>query len=107
VLQAERDCLLGRPSRTTGPFFAETQADIVLSFGRILGGVSKSATTRTLPGYSNAVTIGGVNTTGQFVASFIPNALKVWSGEIDRTRSNLRRCRRHRSDASDAGPCAG
>ena len=77
----------GDPSRTTGPFFAETQADIVLSFGRILGGVSKSATTRTLPGYSNAVTIGGVNTTGQFVASFIPNALKVWSGEIDRTRS--------------------
>jgi type IV pilus assembly protein PilY1 len=71
----------------TGPFFAETQADLVLSFGRILGGVSKTATTRTLPGYSPAVSIGGVNTTGTFVASFIPNALKVWSGEIDRTRS--------------------
>jgi type IV pilus assembly protein PilY1 len=71
----------------TGPFFAETQADLVLSFGRILGGVSKTATTRTLPGYSPAVSIGGVNTTGTFVASFIPNAQKVWSGEIDRTRS--------------------
>jgi type IV pilus assembly protein PilY1 len=77
----------GDSGHTTGPFFAETQADLVLSFGRILGGVSKSATTRTLPGYSPAVSIGGVNTTGQFIASFIPNAQKVWSGEIDRTRS--------------------
>lgn len=77
----------GEASHTTGPFFAETQADLVLSFGRILGGVSKTATTRTLPGYSPAVTIAGVNTTGKFVASFIPNAFKVWSGEIDRERS--------------------
>ncbi|MDB4939002.1 MAG: Type fimbrial biosis protein PilY1 [Labilithrix sp.] len=70
-----------------GPFFAETQADLVLSFGRILGGVSKAATTRTLPGYAPAVTLAGINNTASFVASFIPNARKVWSGEIDRTRS--------------------
>ena len=42
-----------------GPFFAETQADLVLSFGRVLGGVTKSATTRTLPGYAPAVTVSG------------------------------------------------
>ncbi len=77
----------GDPNHVTGPFFAQTQADLVLSFGRILGGVSKSATTRTLPGYSPAVSIGGNSVTGQFIASFIPNARKVWSGEIDRTRS--------------------
>jgi len=69
------------------PFFAETQADLVLSFGRILGGVSKTATTRTLPGYSPAVTINGQGVSADFIASFVPNAQKVWSGEIDRTRS--------------------
>ncbi|MBS2011841.1 MAG: hypothetical protein JST00_03045 [Deltaproteobacteria bacterium] len=72
---------------TVGPFFAETQADLVLSFGRILGNVSKSATTRTIPGYSPPVTISSVARNAQFIASFIPNAQKVWSGEIDRTRN--------------------
>ncbi len=75
------------PSHDTPPFFAETQADLVLSFGRVLGGISKSATTRTLPGYSPAVSVAGAGLTGDFIASFIPNAQKVWSGEIDRTRS--------------------
>lgn len=72
---------------TVGPFFAETQADLVLSFGRVLGNVSKAATTRTLPGYAPAVSIAGSAQTADFIASFIPNARKVWSGEIDRTRS--------------------
>lgn len=76
----------GDPTHSTGPFFAQTQADLVLSFGRILGGVSKQASTRTLPGYSPAVNISGSPTSAQFIASFIPNARKVWSGEIDRTR---------------------
>ena len=75
------------PTHDTPPFFAETQADLVLSFGRVLGGISKTATTRTLPGYSPAVSVAGAGLTGDFVASFIPNAQKVWSGEIDRTRS--------------------
>ncbi len=75
------------PAHDTPPFFAENQADLVLSFGRVLGGISKTATTRTLPGYSPAVSISGQGVTGDFVASFIPNAQKVWSGEIDRTRS--------------------
>ena len=75
------------PAHDTPPFFAETQADLVLSFGRVLGGISKTATTRTLPGYSPAVSVSGAGLTGDFVASFIPNAQKVWSGEIDRTRS--------------------
>jgi type IV pilus assembly protein PilY1 len=75
------------PTHDTPPFFAETQADLVLSFGRLVGGITKSATTRTLPGYAPAASISGVGVTGDFVASFIPNANKVWSGEIDRTRS--------------------
>lgn len=77
----------GTAAHDVGPFFAETQADLVLSFGRVLGGVAKSATTRTLPGYAPAVTVSGINRTGSFIASFIPNAQKVWSGEIDRERS--------------------
>jgi len=77
----------GTNTHDVGPFFAETQADLVLSFGRLLGGVTKSATTRTLPGYAPSVTVTGVNRTASFIASFIPNAQKVWSGEIDRERS--------------------
>ena len=50
------------PHGQVGPFFAETQADLVLSFGRVLGGVSKSATTRTLPGYAPAITNSGPTT---------------------------------------------
>ncbi len=77
----------GTTGNDVGPFFAETQADLVLSFGRILGGVAKEATTRTLPGYAPAITIAGTSNTASYIASFIPNARKVWSGEIDRTRS--------------------
>ena len=77
----------GSAAHDTPPFFAESQADLVLSFGRVLGGISKTATTRTLPGYSPAVSISGQGVTADFVASFIPNAQKVWSGEIDRSRS--------------------
>ncbi|MBX3192663.1 MAG: hypothetical protein KF819_37105 [Labilithrix sp.] len=75
------------PAHDIGPFFAETQADLVLSFGRILGGVAKAATTRTLPGYAPVISFSSTNMTADFTASFIPNAQKVWSGEIDRTRS--------------------
>ena len=77
------------PLGDVGPFFAETQADLVLSFGRVLGGVARSATTRTLPGYAPPVTVAadGTSRTASFIASFIPNTQKVWSGEIDRQRS--------------------
>ncbi len=75
------------PAHDTPPFFAETQADLALSFGRVVGGISKAATTRTIPGYSPPVSVAGQGVSGDFIASFIPNALKVWSGEIDRTRS--------------------
>lgn len=77
----------GDSTNSVGPFFAETQADLVLSFGRILGGISKAATTRTIPGYAPATSISGVGVTADYIASFIPNAQKVWSGEIDRSRS--------------------
>lgn len=77
----------GTADNLTPPFFAESQADLALSFGRVLGGISKEATTRTLPGYSPAVSVSGTGVSADFVASFIPNSQKVWSGEIDRTRS--------------------
>jgi type IV pilus assembly protein PilY1 len=77
----------GTPAHDVGPFFAQSQADIVLSFGNILGGVSKVASTRTLPGYAPPVTISGVGNSAEYIASFIPDARRVWSGEIDRKRS--------------------
>jgi type IV pilus assembly protein PilY1 len=71
-----------------GAFFAETQADLVLSFGRILANISKSATSRTPPAYSPVVSIAGEGVSAKYVTSFIPNARKPWSGEIDRTRAS-------------------
>lgn len=69
------------------PFFAETQRDLVIAFGRILAQVAKTATTRTSPGYSPTITTTVPATVqGNFVASFVPNALKPWSGELDRRR---------------------
>ncbi len=74
-----------------GPFFAESQADIVLSFGRILATITKAVSTRTVPTYTPTVyNSTGVNagaTTAQYLGSFIPNANKPWSGEILRERS--------------------
>lgn len=77
----------GANATATGAFFAETQADLVLSFGRILANISKDATSRTPPAFSPVVTIGGAGVSAKYVTSFIPNALKPWSGEIDRTRA--------------------
>ncbi|HVH47926.1 MAG TPA: PilC/PilY family type IV pilus protein [Labilithrix sp.] len=74
-----------------GPFFAESQADIVLSFGKILAAITKTVSTRTVPAYTPAVYsstgFGAGATTAQFLGSFIPNAQKPWSGEILRERS--------------------
>src|SRR5690606_4377205 len=51
---------------------------------------TRSASTRTVPGYSPVVRHSEgsqrVLRTADFIASFIPNTQKVWSGEIDRTR---------------------
>lgn len=73
-------------------YFAESQADLVLAFGRVVGGVARDASTRTVPATSPAVNFTDAATgtkirSGQFVASFIPSAQRVWSGEIDRTRT--------------------
>jgi type IV pilus assembly protein PilY1 len=74
-----------------GPYFAESQADIVLSFGRILASITKEVSTRTVPTYTPAVySSAGFNSgamTAQYLGSFIPNAAKPWSGEIFRERS--------------------
>jgi type IV pilus assembly protein PilY1 len=78
----------GKP---TGPFFAESQADIVLSFGKILATIVKSVSTRTVPAFTpTAYTSASFNsgaTTAQYSAAFIPNADKPWSGEIRRDRN--------------------
>lgn len=77
---------------TSGPYFAESQADIVLSFGQIMADIVKEASTRTLPAYTPTAefSVASFATTGtragQFVGSFIPNVQRPWSGEIDRTR---------------------
>lgn len=74
---------------TEGPFFAESQADIVLSFGKVMANIIKTATTRTIPVTTPAAqfsTVAGQRS-GTFVASFIPNAQRPWSGELDRQRN--------------------
>jgi type IV pilus assembly protein PilY1 len=77
-----------------GPFFAESQADIVLSFGKILAAITKSVSTRTVPTYTPAAykasTFAGQAMSAQFMGSFIPNAQKPWSGEILRERSECK-----------------
>ncbi|MBX3206952.1 MAG: hypothetical protein KF764_18040 [Labilithrix sp.] len=79
------------PTDAVGAFFAESQADITLSFGKILASVTKSVSTRTVPAFTPAVySADGFNdgaTTAQYLGSFIPNAQKPWSGEILRERS--------------------
>lgn len=73
-----------------GAFFADSGVDIVTAFSRILGGIAKDATTRTAPGASPSMSIsngtGNDTVAATYVASFIPNARKVWSGEVDRSR---------------------
>ncbi len=77
-----------------GAFFAESQADVVLSFGRILSNITQSASTRTVPAFTPTAqfsddsfgTATTQNVSGQFVASFIPSTQRPWSGDIDRTR---------------------
>ncbi len=82
--------LSGAPS-PRGAFFVESQADLVLAFGTIMGGITRDASTRTVPTYSPVVNFTSATTgkirSGEFVATFIPSAQRIWSGEIDRTRS--------------------
>jgi type IV pilus assembly protein PilY1 len=96
---AEACCVLNEiayaGSDSTNPvpaYFAESQADLVLAFGRVVGGITRDASTRTVPATSAAVNFTDATTgtqirSGQFVASFIPSAQRVWSGEIDRQRT--------------------
>lgn len=84
--------LSGAPlAQQQGAIFVESQADLVLAFGKIMAGVTRDASTRTVPSYSPAVDFvsasAGQVRAGEFIASFIPSAQRVWSGEIDRTRS--------------------
>ncbi len=73
------------------PYFAESQRDLATAFGRVLADITKSASTRTVPAYSSVFTSTSDGTTrditASFVASFVPNPRKPWSGQIDRNRS--------------------
>lgn len=74
-----------------GAYFAESQADIVLAFGRILASITKAVATRTVPVSTptvyTAASFGSGAMTAEYQASFIPNAQKPWSGEILRQRA--------------------
>lgn len=79
------------PTTPTGAYFAESQADIVLAFGHIMANIIKSASTKTIPAFTPAAQFSASSftdkaTSGQFIASFIPNTQRPWSGELDRTR---------------------
>jgi type IV pilus assembly protein PilY1 len=79
-----------------GAYFAESQADVVLSFGRIMANIIHSASTKTIPGYTSPTAYGSAafqnNATStqasaaQFIASYIPSSETPWAGEIDRSR---------------------
>ena len=79
----------------TGAFFAESQADLVLAFGRIMANIIHSASTKTTPSFSpgaqfsstSFATNGATNASAaQFIASYIPSSQTPWAGELDRTR---------------------
>ncbi|MBX3234041.1 MAG: hypothetical protein KIT84_32975 [Labilithrix sp.] len=77
----------------TSAFFAESQADIVLAFGRIMANIIRSASTKTIPVMSpstrfsaSATAASPTAVAGQFHGTFIPSSQRPWSGEIDRTR---------------------
>ncbi|HEY8079805.1 MAG TPA: hypothetical protein VIF62_36995, partial [Labilithrix sp.] len=71
------------------PYFADSQKDITTAFSAILATITKSATTRTIPAQASNVTIPGLATpvAATYLASFVPDARKPWSGEIVRSRS--------------------
>lgn len=78
-----------------GAFFAESQADIVLAFGRIMANIIHSASTKTIPAFSpitqfSSGAFAQVGSTtassAQFIGSYIPSSQVPWSGELDRTR---------------------
>lgn len=78
-----------------GAFFAESQADIVLAFGRIMANIIHSASTKTIPAFAPATQFssaafaaegGTTASSAQFIASYIPSSQTPWAGELDRTR---------------------
>lgn len=71
----------------TPAFFAESQADLVLAFGRILGSIAKDATTRTVPAYSPTIAVSGTSVSANFLSSFNPNPRAPWSGTVERERA--------------------
>ena len=76
-----------------GAFFAESQADVVLAFGRIMANIIHSASTKALPAFSPLSASSGYgavdptkSSSAEFVASYVPASQTPWAGELDRTR---------------------
>jgi len=84
---------------TQGAYFAESEADLIGVFARILGTIAKQSATRAVPAYSSATTVGGtVTQSATFVSSFVGDPARnggqngtgssnIWTGDIQRTRS--------------------
>lgn len=68
-----------------GPaFFAENQADLAAAMANILGGIAKGDTTRTIPSYAG---VSGTNSSSAtFFASFDPQPVDPWLGNVSRER---------------------
>ncbi len=68
-----------------GPaFFAESQADLSAAMAKILGNIAKGDTTRTIPSYAG---VSGANSSSAtFLASFDPQPVDPWLGNISRER---------------------
>jgi type IV pilus assembly protein PilY1 len=70
-----------------GPaFFAESQADLAVAMGEILGRIAKGQTTRTTPAYSGVS--GASSESATFLASFnpSPDPRVPWNGNVSRER---------------------
>lgn len=70
-----------------GPaYFAESQADLAIAMGEILGKIAKGQTTRTTPAYSGVSGVSSESAT--FLASFnpSPDPRVPWNGNVSRER---------------------
>lgn len=97
---AEACCELNRiafQGSGQGAFFAESQADINLAFGRIMANIIHSASTKTIPAFAPATQFSSAafakektSTTtassAEYISSYIPSSQTPWAGELDRTR---------------------
>lgn len=93
------DIAMAGSNDAQGAYFAESQGDLVGVFAQILGSIARESSSRAVPAYANATTIGTTTQSSSLVASFVADpstgtsgqngtgSSNIWTGEIDRTRS--------------------